>query len=172
MSPSSRDPEPLDDAVDRIRAQWRVERPDLDTRPMGVIGRLSRTSGLVDVQLRSLFAEYDLGDGDFDALASLRRAGPAYRLTPTQMAATMMVTSGAVTKRIDRLERLGLVERTVCAADGRGRSVALTPAGRRVVDDAIVAHMANEHRILAALDDQEWDDLSRLLKKLLVSLEE
>lgn len=139
---------------------------------MGVIGRLSRTSGLVDVRLRSLFAEFGIGDGDFDALASLRRAGPPYRLSPTQMSAMMMITSGGVSKRIDRLERLGLVERTVRADDGRGRQVTLTPAGLKVVDDAIVAHMANERRILAPLDDDEWDQLSGLLKKLLLSLDE
>src|ERR1700709_2726109 len=123
-----------EDAVDRITAQWARERPDLDVAPMAVIGRISRLADLLDQRLRPVFAEVGLGNGDFDVLATLRRAGAPYRLTPTELSASAMVTSGAVTKRVDRLEREGLVERTVNALDARGRVIALTPKGRAVVE--------------------------------------
>src|SRR5919107_3823238 len=97
------------DAVDRIAEQWARERPDLDVAPMLVVGRLHRAADLLDQELRTVFAQADLGNGDFDVLASLRRAGAPYRLTPTELTASLMVTSGAVTKRVDRLERAGLV---------------------------------------------------------------
>ncbi|MEO7350452.1 MAG: MarR family transcriptional regulator [Marmoricola sp.] len=97
-----------------------MERPDLDTRPMSVIGRLHRLADLLDGELRTVFADADLGNGDFDVLASLRRSGAPFQLTPGELSATTMVTSGAVTKRVDRLERKGLVERTVSARDRRG----------------------------------------------------
>jgi DNA-binding MarR family transcriptional regulator len=161
-----------EDAVDRIAAQWARERPELDVRPMQVIGRVSRLAELLDQALRPVFAEVGLGNGDFDVLASLRRAGEPFRLTPTELGATMMVTSGAVTKRIDRLERDGLVARTVNESDARGRVVALTPAGRALVERVHPLHLANEDGLLGALDDQERTQLAGLLRKLLVSLDE
>ena len=106
------------DAVDRIVAQWAVERPDLDSSPMAVVGRIHRVADLLDSALRPPFAEEGLGNGDFDVLASLRRAGAPYRLTPSELTATMMVTSGAVTKRIDRLhENLGALKVHLGPAD-------------------------------------------------------
>src|SRR6478735_332638 len=160
------------DAVDRIAEQWARERPDLDVGPMLVIGRLHRLAELLDQGLRPVFAEAGLGNGDFDVLASLRRTGAPYRLSPTQLAATTMVTSGAVTKRVDRLERQGLVERTVSADDARGRVVALTPEGREVQERLHPRHLANEDQLLAALDESERHQLAGLLSKLLVSLED
>ena len=118
------------DHVGRILEQWHRERPELDVSPLGVIGRLHRLADTLNVELRALFAEAGLSDGDFDVLASLRRAGAPYALTPTELAATTMVTSGAVTKRVDRLEAQGYVTRTVSADDARSRVIALTPAGR------------------------------------------
>ena len=167
--PDSR-PEQLD-AVDRIVAQWARERPELDTRPMGVVGRLHRLADLLDAGLRPVFAEVDLGNGDFDVLATLRRAGPPFRLTAGELAASTMVTSGAVTKRIDRLESKGLVERSVSASDARGREIRLTPEGRRLTDEVVVRHWENEDRLLAALDPDERDQLTGLLRKLLLDVE-
>ena len=108
------------DAVDRIAEQWARERPELDVGPMLVVGRIHRVAELLDQGLRPVFAQADLGNGDFDVLASLRRAGAPYKLTPTELAGTTMVTSGAVTKRVDRLVQQGLVERTR-QLDGRPR---------------------------------------------------
>lgn len=160
------------DAVDRIAEQWAQERPDLDVRPMLVIGRLHRLAELLDQGLRPVFAEAGLGNGDFDVLASLRRSGPPYRLSPTQLSATTMVTSGAVTKRVDRLERQGLVERTVSEDDARGRVIALTPEGKRVQERLHPQHLANEDHLLGALDESERERLADLLSKLLLSLED
>ncbi|MCW2855116.1 MAG: hypothetical protein JWR52_731 [Marmoricola sp.] len=159
------------DAVDRIVAQWDVERPELDSSPMTVVGRIHRVADLLEIALRPPFAEVGLGNGDFDVLASLRRSGAPYRLTPTELTATMMVTSGAVTKRVDRLESLGLVTRTVAEHDGRGRLIELTRAGVALVDRVVEAHWANEERLLAPLSRTEREQLVSSLRKLLLSLE-
>jgi DNA-binding MarR family transcriptional regulator len=160
------------DAVERIAEQWAQERPELDVGPMLVVGRLHRAADLLDQELRTVFAEAGLGNGDFDVLASLRRAGPPYRLTPTELAGTTMVTSGAVTKRVDRLVKEGLVERTVSETDGRGRVVALTAKGKKLQERLHPLHLANEERLLAPLDADERRQLAGLLSKLLVSLED
>jgi len=160
------------DAVDRIAAQWAVERPELDSSPMQVIGRIHRVAALLEAGLRPPFAEEGLGNGDFDVLASLRRAGAPYRLTPTELTATMMVTSGAVTKRVDRLEKAGLVRRSVAEHDARGRLIELTEHGVEVVDRLVVKHWANEDRLLAALDAGQRAQLVELLRLLLLDLDD
>ncbi len=152
------------DHVGRILEQWRVERPDLDVSPMGVIGRLHRLAARLDAELHPVFAAAGLGDGDFDVLASLRRSGAPYELTAGELGASTMVTSGAVTKRVDRLERAGYVERRVCADDARSRRVRLTDEGRVLVDDVVEKHVANEHRLLSGLSDLERGRLARLLE--------
>jgi DNA-binding MarR family transcriptional regulator len=159
------------DAVDGFVEQWARERPELDSGPMQVVGRLHRLAALLDVELATVFREAGLGNGDFDVLASLRRSGPPYRLRSTDLAATTMVTSGAVTKRVDRLERLGLVTRSVHAEDARGREIALTEDGRALVDDLVGKHWANEDRLLASLDADERHQLAGLLRRLLVDVE-
>jgi DNA-binding MarR family transcriptional regulator len=152
------------DAVDRIAEQWARERPDLDIGAMLVVGRIHRVAELLDQELRPVFAQAHL--------ASLRRAGAPYKLTPTELAGTTMVTSGAVTKRVDRLVKQGLVERTVSETDGRGRVIALTPEGKRVQERLHPLHLANEERLVAVLDDDERRRLGELLSKLLLSLED
>ena len=159
------------DAVDGFVEQWARERPELDTGPMQVIGRLHRLAALLDAELAPVFREVGLGNGDFDVLASLRRAGAPYRLRAADLAASTMVTSGAVTKRVDRLERLGLVERSVHAEDARGREVRLTGAGLRLVDEVVARHWANEDRLLAALDPDQRTQLAGLLRTLLLDVE-
>ncbi len=160
------------DGVDRIIAQWAVERPELDPGPMSVIGRIHRVADLLEIALRPPFAAEGLGNGDFDVLASLRRAGAPYRLTAAELTATLLVTSGAVTKRVDRMIAAGLVARTVAEHDGRGRLIELTPRGVEVVDRVVEKHWANEDRLLAPLSTGERDQLAGLLRTLLVSLED
>jgi DNA-binding MarR family transcriptional regulator len=160
------------DGVDRIVAQWARERPELDPSPMEVVGRIHRVAALLETGLRPPFAAEGLGNGDFDVLASLRRAGDPYRLSAADLTASMMVTSGAVTKRVDRLERAGLVTRTVAEHDGRGRLIGLTPRGLEVVDRVVEKHWANEDRLIAALGARERETLAGLLRTLLLSLEE
>ncbi len=151
------------DHVARIMEQWAAERPDLDVSPMGLIGRLHRLGGRLNDELRPVFAAAGLGDGDFDVLATLRRSGPSYALTPGALGDATMVTSGAITKRIDRLERAGLVSRTVSNTDARSRRVALSDKGRRLVDELVEKHVANEHRLVSGLSERERDQLARLL---------
>ena len=159
------------DHVDEIVAQWAAERPDLDSEPLHVVGRISRLSDVIDDQLRPVFSAFGLGDGDFDVLATLRRNGAPFELTPTELAARTMVTSGAVSKRVDRLAGAGLVERRVSDADARGRHVRLTDRGRALIDQAYPVHLRNEARLLAGLSSAERDQLAALLRKVGASME-
>ena len=160
-----------EDHVARIQAEWRVERPDVDTSPQGVIGRLHRIANHLTGELTLLYAKFGLTEGEFDVLAALRRAGTPYERAPGEIALHTMVTTGAVTKRVDRLEEAGLVERRRSDADGRGRVVRLTPAGHRLFDKAFTAHMANERRLLEALSPAEAAQLEKLLTAWLGALE-
>lgn len=153
------------DHVGRIMAQWRVERPDLDVSPQGVIGRLHRLAQRLTEELVEVYGAYGLGEGEFDVLATLRRAGAPYELAPGELARSTMVSSGAVTKRVDRCVEQGWVTRRVSEGDQRGRVIALTPAGREVIDRAFTAHMANEHRLVGLLDEMERARLAHLLEK-------
>lgn len=152
------------DHVGRIMAQWAHERPDLDVSPQGIIGRLHRLAQALDDELRPVFAEAGLSDGEFDVLAALRRSGAPYQLTPGELGATTMVTSGAVTKRVDRLVAAGLASRAVAEDDARSRLVRLTPSGLELIDRLFPVHMANEHRLVAGLNDLERTRLASLLE--------
>jgi len=158
------------DHVDRVLSQWAAERPDLDVSPMAVIGRLSRAAQLVGVELRRAFAAHDLDPASFDVLATLRRSGPPYRLSPTELMRSAMVTSGAITQRLDKLESRGLVRRSRSTEDSRGILVALTADGRHLIDRVLPDHIDNEHRILAGLTPAQRDALARALGDLLTSL--
>ncbi len=163
-------PEPPDH-VAGIVAQWQRERPDLDATPIAVIGQMARLTQLVDPHLRPPFVKAGLGNGDFDVLAALRRAGPPFTLTPGQLSTALLVTTGAISKRVDRLEARGLLRRTVSDADARGRLITLTPGGADLTDQLIAVHLANEARLLVSLSASERDHLATLLGRLASSLE-
>ena len=152
------------DRAARIQAEWQRERPDLDVSPQSLVGRLHRLALALTAELTTVYEQHGLGEGDFDVLAALRRAGAPYERTPTELARTTMVTSGAATKRIDRLEAAGLVERRRRDDDGRGRVVALTRRGRTVIDAAFTDHIANEHRLIAGLSEEQREQLAALLR--------
>ncbi|WP_242905210.1 MarR family winged helix-turn-helix transcriptional regulator [Actinomadura terrae] len=158
------------DAVDLVLEQWARARPDLDPSPMSVLGRLSRVTRLAERELKALFSEFGLERGEFDVLATLRRSGSPEGLTAGMLARSSMVTSGAVTNRLDRLVAKGYVTRDLDPANRRTVIVALTPAGRDLIDRAVAAHLDNERRILAALDPRQRDDLAAILRTLLLSL--
>jgi DNA-binding MarR family transcriptional regulator len=159
------------DRAARAIEQWRRERPDLDVSPMGVIGRLNEASSLIARdRLAPVFARFGLQSGEFDVLATLRRSGAPYALTPTELYEATMVTSGAMTARLDRLEKAGLVQRAPHPSDRRGVVVQLTTNGLALVDAALGAHVANEHEILAGLTGEERETLAKLLEKLIGSL--
>ncbi|MFE5808700.1 MarR family winged helix-turn-helix transcriptional regulator [Streptomyces sp. NPDC056491] len=164
--------DPPQDRVARIQAEWRRERPDLDVTPQGVIGRLHRLADRLGAELRLVYDGYGLGEGEFDALCALRRAGEPFERAPGELAAHTMVTTGAMTKRIDRLERAGLVTRRRSDDDQRGRIVALTTAGRELVDRAFTDHMRNERRLLDLVTPEEAAALETLLTGWLSRLEE
>lgn len=153
------------DHVGRIMAQWARERPDLDASPQGVIGRLHRLAARLTEELVAVYGEFGLGEGEFDVLATLRRAGAPYELAPGDLARWTMVSSGAVTKRVDRCVEQGWVTRRVSDSDHRGRVVALTDAGVELIDRAFEAHMTNEHRLVGMLDEMERARLAHLLEK-------
>jgi len=151
--------------------QWKRERPDLDVSPMAVLGRLNEASSLIARdRLAPLFARFGLQAGEFDVLATLRRSGAPYALTPTALYEATMVTSGAMTNRLDRLEKARLIVRGPHPNDRRGIVVQLTGKGLSLIDEALTAHVANEHEILAGLSDAEREMLARLLGKLIASL--
>src|SRR5919108_2430606 len=159
------------DHVDSVRAQWARERPDLDTQPVAVIARLGRAARFVDQGLAEFFAEHHLSRADWDVLASLRRSGPPYSLSPTNLYRALMRTSGAMSQRLESLERKGLIERALDATDRRAVVVKLTAKGRKLVDDVAGEHLANERRLLAPLSRKEQKELAALLKKLLLAYE-
>jgi DNA-binding MarR family transcriptional regulator len=162
---------PDHDLVGWIQAQWHRERPDLDVSPIGLIGRLHRLGARLNDELLLVYGQYELGEGEFDVLATLRRTGPPYELVAGEIARYTIVTTGAVTKRVDRLEAAGLVSRRPSAADARSRVVALTDAGLRVIDAAFTAHMRNEHRLVEALSPAERERLEELLVKWLAAFD-
>ena len=158
------------DGVDAIIGQWRHERPDLDTSPMGVIGRISRLCREIERRLEPVYAASGLEPGWYDVLATLRRAGPPYRVRPTDFAETLMLTSSGTTKRLDRLEAAGHITRERDPSDRRGVLIALTPQGRSLIDNAAGKHLANERRILSGLSAEEQLQLADLLRKLSLTL--
>lgn len=161
-----------DDSVDTITAQWRRERPDLDSSPMEVVGRITRLADLMRREQDRVFAEFGLAGGDFDVLATLRRSKPPHRLAPGELSRSTMVTTGGMTKRLDRLEALGLIRREPDPRDRRGRLIALTDDGRGLIDRAVEAHLQNEERLLANLPGAKREHLVALLRELLIALDE
>ena len=160
----------MGDAVDMLLDQWRRERPDVDPWPMGVVGRVSRLARLLDRELKEFFSSYGLETWEFDVLATLRRSGPPYELTAGALNRAAMVTSGAITNRIDRMAARGLVERIPDSGDRRSVRVRLTGSGLALVDEVLEPHVANEARLLAPLDPGERDHLAGALRTLLASL--
>ena len=159
------------DHVDKVLAQWRQERPDLDTRPMGIMGRLKRLQNALAAGLEVEFAAHGLNAASFDVLATLRRAGPPYALSPSALIDWTMVTSGTMTNRLDRLEAAGLIARRRNPDDGRGQVVALTDKGLALIDRAVAAHVANQHRLIAGLPPETRDQLDAALRAWLALLE-
>jgi DNA-binding MarR family transcriptional regulator len=160
------------DHVDQVRAQWRAVRPDLDTDPMAIVARIGRIAAYFDQATDALMAERGLARSSWDVLASLRRAGTPHELSPTELYHALMRSSGAMTNRLHRLERAGLIERRPDPGDGRGRLVRLTARGRKLVDEIAPIHLRNEERLLASLTDADRGALEDVLRRLARSLEE
>ncbi|WP_425862441.1 MarR family winged helix-turn-helix transcriptional regulator [Arthrobacter sp. TWP1-1] len=156
----------MTDHLDRILEQWRIEKPHLDASPMAVIGRLSRASAAINSRLAITFAKHELDSSSFDVLATLLRSGTPYCLTPAVLARDSMISTSAVAQRLNKLESRSLVTRKVNPDDGRGTLVALTPAGRTLIEEALPDHLATEHAITGLLTKAEQAQLATLLQKL------
>ena len=159
------------DAVDVILDQWASERPDVDVSGIAIIGRISRLERKLASELARVFAQHGLESWEYDVLATLRRSGPPYELTVGAMLESMMLASGTISHRIDRLEGRGLVERRADPADGRVVRVRLTRAGRSLVDRTMLDHAANETRLLSGLSAREREQLAALLRRLQVTVD-
>ncbi|HLQ49789.1 MAG TPA: MarR family transcriptional regulator [Candidatus Dormibacteraeota bacterium] len=157
------------DEIDRIVAEWNEVRPDLDVSPTHTLQRITRLGLLQAASFARVFAPHGVSFGEYLVLAALRRAGPPYRMNPTKLFNSVILSSGAMTNRLDGLEGMGLVERLPDPTDRRGRLVGLTGKGRELVDSAVADHLENEQRLLGALDADEREQLAGLLRKLLLS---
>jgi DNA-binding MarR family transcriptional regulator len=164
-------PELPSDAVDTILEQWRRERPDLDLRALGLFHRLGRAAAIGEKGVAEGLVRHRLNVGEFDVLATLRRSGPPYRLSPTELTRSLLLSSGAMTNRLDRLEDAGLIERLSDPDDRRALKIALTRLGIVRIDAAVTDHVASEARLLAPLSFADQKQLSLLLRKLLAGWE-
>jgi DNA-binding MarR family transcriptional regulator len=159
------------DHVDVILAQWRRERSDLDVTPMAITGRINKLSRHFVGEMSKTWDKFGLHHASFDVLATLRRSGPPYALSPTELIASTMVTSGTMTNRIDQLENTGLVARVQSQNDKRSFRVGLTAKGRTLIDKAAREHVKTLHRLTQMLSKEEAKVLSSILRKMLLSFE-
>jgi DNA-binding MarR family transcriptional regulator len=160
------------DHVAAILKAWRSERPDLDVTPVAVFGRITRIERYTHQALRTVYRSHGIDGGEYDVLAALRRSGPPYQLTPTELYRSMLVTSATMTERLDRLEQRKLIRRRPAPDDRRSVLVELTTAGRTLFDKAHAALLATEASLLGELTSKQQTTLSNLLARLAASLEQ
>jgi len=161
----------MEDEVDRLVRGWRRALPELDVSPLEVLSRVSRLARHLDRQRNVVFARHDLEIWSFDVLSALRRASAPTQLSPGQLLAQTLVTSGTMTDRLDHLESRGLVRRKPDPSDARSVRVQITPSGRRRVDSALADLVERENAILGTLDDSERIALSALLRRVIAPFE-
>jgi DNA-binding MarR family transcriptional regulator len=154
-----------EDHIDRLRAQWARELPDLDTEGMAIIGRARWITLRLRPEIEAVFARHGIDAGELDVLSTLRRAGPPYRLTPTELYRTLMISSGGLTDRLSRLEKAGFIRRAPGETDKRSLLVELTKAGREKAEAAFREDMALEKKLIAGLSKTERKQLAELLRK-------
>jgi DNA-binding MarR family transcriptional regulator len=160
------------DHVDRVRAEWRVVRPDIDTSPIAVVARIGRLAAYFDHAINAIMGRYGLTRSTWDILAALRRQPAPHQLSPTDLYRALMRSSGWMTNRLHELDRAGLIKRVSDPDDRRGVLVRLTRRGIALVDEVAPLHMQNERALLDPLSRSERKQLADLLRALLVSLEE
>ncbi|MEV7614368.1 MarR family transcriptional regulator [Streptomyces sp. NPDC089799] len=161
----------MSDAIDAIIGQWSAERPDLEAEmwPVQLLGRVQRLSRVIDREYKAFLGGHGLELGEFDVLTTLRRSGPPYAMTAGAFLKAAMVTSGAITNRIDRMEAKGLVERVRDPEDRRQVLIRLTPHGRTLTDEVIEGHFRNLAEIVAALPREDTEAAGAVLRTLLES---
>jgi DNA-binding MarR family transcriptional regulator len=159
------------DHVDDLTEQWARERPELDTSVLRVSARVVRLERFLARRIQSDLEAVGLNEGEVNVLASLRRAGPPFELTPTELYRGLLVSSGAMTNRLDRLEDAGLIRRIPDETDRRRTRVALTERGRATIDRAMDAHIRGLDELLGFLTPSQRDDLEDLLRTVMAHLE-
>jgi DNA-binding MarR family transcriptional regulator len=156
--------------VDATVDTWAAERPDIDFQSMHTVLRLGAAAKAIVSQIEDRLAPLGLAVGEFDVLATLRRNGRSARVTPTEIAAVTMISPSGLTNRLLRLEKMGLIGREADPADRRSSLVHLTPAGRRLVDQAIEVVAAADDEMIGSLSDRDRAALDRTLTRLLDTL--
>ena len=156
------------DLVAQGMAQWRRERPDIDCSGKAVIGRVLRLQGIILQAVNSALARHGLRYSAYAVLATLRVSGPPYRMSPTRLIDTLLLTSGGTSNLLTRLETKGWIRRHADPHDGRGVLVELTAAGKTLVDRAMADHAAAERRLVGMLSEREQEVMAELLSRMLV----
>lgn len=159
-----------EDVIDQLLRDWSRERPDLDASAMAVVGRLLHLGGLLQARATERLAEHGIGYTELDVLATLRRSGAPFRLSPTALRKSVLLTSGAMTACLNRLERRGLISRSSDNSDRRSLMAALTAQGVQLIDAAIASHFMQANQAVAGLEPAESWELARLLRKLRLQL--
>ncbi|CAK1743753.1 MULTISPECIES: MarR family winged helix-turn-helix transcriptional regulator [Vibrio] len=159
------------DAIDRVVEQWAKEKPELETEPMAMMGRIMRIAKYMETQVAELHKKYDMKLGEFDVLATLRRSGKPYRLTPSELIGSMMLTSGAMTNRLDKLEAKGLISREHSKEDRRSVSVQLTKDGLILIDQMMTEHVETQKKLVKSLSASQKKNTNQLLKTWLSAYE-
>ncbi|WP_293793873.1 MarR family transcriptional regulator [uncultured Pantoea sp.] len=161
----------MTDHVDFVVEQWASAMPELDASSMAVFGRMLRIMQHLAKTRAEALATFGFRDGEFDVLATLRRAGAPYRLSPTQLYKSLLVTSGAMTNRLNRLEEVGSILRVADPEDKRSMLVALTDGGLAKIEQALLVHTQTQNSLLETLDAAQQAQLKTLLSQLLVATE-
>lgn len=162
----------MKDSMKAILSQWKQCCPELDTRSMEIAGRILLASSLLQTRLEPVFKKHGVSSGGFDVLATLRRQGMPFELSPTTLYKELLITSGTMTHRLNMLEKQGLIERFNHPNDRRGLMVRLTKQGLEVIDNLMNEHLENERKLFASLSDKDSKDLIRILKNWIESLDE
>jgi DNA-binding MarR family transcriptional regulator len=158
------------DGVDRIQQAWLRERPGTPVGSIGIITRIWRIAKLLADERRRTHARLGVDAATRDLLATLRRAGPPYRLSATDIAARALISPGAVSQRVARAERAGLVRRDRSGRDGRSVAVELTPTGHELIERTVDELLGHEQHLLSALSPEQQEQLADLLRVLLADL--
>lgn len=161
----------MKDIIDHLILEWKQERPDLDTSAMHIVGRVLKLGKILEKRANSSLNEYDIHYTDLDVLATLRRSGAPFELSPKELMHSVLITSGAMTALLDRLTKLNLIYRSSDQVDGRIKRAGLTKAGIKLIDKAIETRFQEANNSVKHLTEKEKEQLGVLLKKLLSSFE-
>ncbi len=159
------------DIIDILISDWKKERSDLDISAMGVVGRVLKLGKILEKRAGIALKESDLYYTDFDVLATLRRSGKPYKLTPKELMKSVLITSGAMTSLLDRLTKLDYIYREKDDIDKRIRRAALTPKGIKIIDKAIEIRFNEAEKSINYLTSDEKNTLSQLLRKMVLNVE-